>query len=1181
MLSGEAAVLPSTIVYTTGDQSISGVKTFANPAKFNAISGDFSLDISTPYDLTLRNSIGASLGLGGEEKTVTLSGDEANFHFTNLDIYSPTQIRGKLDGSTGIFQKLYASNLVYNTGDQTISGNKNFAQNVVFGDQNQSDLLLISGETINFGALPTVNGTGILLRGEPTIVYTTGDQTINGNKFFLNDITINNLTVTGTRTITNTQESNIQSNYLLLNITGGATNGGIYFVTGAGFSGINSSGPIIAYDNNNNSFKIGTGIRSTNINSLKTIATPESVVNLTSDQTIAGVKTFSAGIGLSTISGNLSNSTSIDFSDEDSITISAGSQVYMASPLIQTSPANLGAKVLFGDYNQVTPFEFVNIHGGNLLVDRTGIFLSGIDLKNSKLNNASNVIYNTGDQTISGIKTFASRPTINNTGFLLSGEQVTDNISMSVGGTGTFPIPISGFIDSNVTIFRYPPTEGLVNFYLPFGTGVHFKNRKTTINYRNAGGATGNGQIQVYSNGGYGTPTYTLLQTYTISNNESITFVGRNDLYASWDPILADRQTLNKVSESYISINNNQIVYKTGDQTISGIKTFVSRPTINGTGVLLSGEATVLPTTIVYTTGNQSISGIKTFANGSNQILNTTYSNLTGLKATSGLLSGQLYRISDFVLKWNNQSYNDQTVKTAASGEPLIVTALSKDKISHLAQSETYPQDTIYYNINASGSYSWGTINNNLAIPDFKGWIYRRIDNVLNIDIPYDWRNITVNCCRPDVSSIPYYSGNHTYNKFDVVIQTGDSFSSPRGKLYVSYITGNSGNALNTIYWTPLSDFYSESGTYFSTDEDPEYGGFKAFRVYDEYEENYVYKINLPFDANSRIQQPTFTSSMISQGTFSLNYDSSYNLKIEGGYSNVIQGGGIQNNTIGGGFKNNTILSLRENTIGNNFANNQIGVFYNNTIGDNFAYNLIGAVFVSNYVGDNFSQNTLNRGELFTNNTIGNSFGGNTIEGGFQSNIIGNYFSQNTICKDAFWNTIGNSFGSNTIGKNFQGNTIANTYTNNTMGDSFIYNKIGNIFNNNTIGNGFNTNAIDNNFQSNTIGHTFITNTIGNSFGGNTIGNSFNSNTIGNIFEGNTIGNIFEVNTIGDYFYDNTIGNYFFGNTAEGEFNNVNFSTSTHVYNSYNTTLFTNSALSLRLRYFNSSDQLVVTDPTA
>ena len=42
---------------------------------------------------------------------------------------------------------------------------------------------------------------------------------------------------------------------------------------------------------------------------------------------------------------------------------------------------------------------------------------------------------------------------------------------------------------------------------------------------------------------------------------------------------------------------------------------FTNRPTVNGTGVLLSGEGgtVTLPDTIVYTTGNQTISGTKTF----------------------------------------------------------------------------------------------------------------------------------------------------------------------------------------------------------------------------------------------------------------------------------------------------------------------------------------------------------------------------------------------------------------------------------------------------------------------------------------------------------------------------------------------------------------------------------------
>ena len=54
---------------------------------------------------------------------------------------------------------------------------------------------------------------------------------------------------------------------------------------------------------------------------------------------------------------------------------------------------------------------------------------------------------------------------------------------------------------------------------------------------------------------------------------------------------------------------NTQVVFITGNQDVSGIKNFYSRPTVNGTGVLLSGEATALPTTILYTTGNQIKSG--------------------------------------------------------------------------------------------------------------------------------------------------------------------------------------------------------------------------------------------------------------------------------------------------------------------------------------------------------------------------------------------------------------------------------------------------------------------------------------------------------------------------------------------------------------------------------------------
>jgi len=58
-------------------------------------------------------------------------------------------------------------------------------------------------------------------------------------------------------------------------------------------------------------------------------------------------------------------------------------------------------------------------------------------------------------------------------------------------------------------------------------------------------------------------------------------------------------------------------LYVSGNIIVSGNSSFSIRPTVNGTGVLLSGEAAggsvTLPSGILYTSGTQTISGSKTF----------------------------------------------------------------------------------------------------------------------------------------------------------------------------------------------------------------------------------------------------------------------------------------------------------------------------------------------------------------------------------------------------------------------------------------------------------------------------------------------------------------------------------------------------------------------------------------
>jgi hypothetical protein len=339
---------------------------------------------------------------------------------------------------------------------------------------------------------------------------------------------------------------------------------------------------------------------------------------------------------------------------------------------------------------------------------------------------------------------------------------------------------------------------------------------------------------------------------------------------------------------------------------------------------------------------------------------------------------------------WWNQSENNTVVLSSNVVEPLIVTALSSNKIAHEAKSAIHPEDIVYYDIDATSSNTWGTRNINTPIPNFKGWIYRRNDTKKNIDIAWDWRYITNNCCRPDMSSVNLYNSGTTYNLYDVV-------KDGSGKLYYSVVNSNTNKLLsNTSFWLPVSP-YNESLTYFSTDE---IYGFIAYKV--DGDELVI----LPALVSTRIQQPTFTSSLVSQGTLQLT--NCNNIKIEGGYNNVFLGSNINSNTIGNSFY--------YNTIGNGFYYNTIGNgFYSNTIGNDFQINTIGSNFQINTIGSNFN-----------NNTIGSNFNTNTIEDYFSSNTVENYFINNTIGNNFGYNTIGSDFYDNTIGNNFRRNTIEN-----------------------------------------------------------------------------------------------------------------------------------------------------------
>jgi hypothetical protein len=1133
LLSGEAASLPTTIVYTTGDQTISGVKNFDN-------------------DLYLKDN----MLLQVEEGRAKISG--------RLALTLQNQ------GTSSIILENEDGDAIY------------LSAPAIYNNSND----------IRMSSRPFVNGTGVLLSGEAaslpiTIVYTTGDQAISGNKTFNNNVIISeNLNVTGSIRAKNIIAAEYE-NLLISGYSSFALGTDINIIPGISSFSIGKINLTAAGDQVQGNINLKGNVDVNNYgNNLSFADTYPSGLGHKFTIYKSGLNEYGKNVALKSFEVNQSGVYTLNKTP-----IYSDGQIYISgNPILTGVDLSTYATVANLALTGSTLDTKINSLSGNLTSNYatiTNLASTGSTL-NTRINNlsgyinstSSNIVYTTGNQNISGNKTFAN--------YLVFGNE--NGIGGSISGSAV--------------------DEGDSNLYINGGGGASY------IHLNTSSASMRLGEDGVYINAS--SEALTIDNTDIIYINGTAPEVYAPNTLAFFKEVSANNlvynttdQTIsgNKIFKNNIQIGDSQnAIYSDGDSNliISGLDDtprgmkFILANNIKETsitfdpdshGLVFNGDSydfinqrpavqtfspfrqrpVALLDEVVLNTGNQIISGVKTFANGSNQILNTTYSTLTGLKATSGLLSGQLYRISDFVLKWNNQSINDQTVKTAVSGEPLIVTALSNKQIYPIAQSEIYPQDTIYYNIDAIGSYSWGTINNNAAIPDFKGWIYRRIDNLLDIDIPYDWRNITVNCCKPDVSSVPNYSGNYQYSRLDYVKETGNN--SNRGKLYYSAVTGNSGNALNNSnFWLPVSAFV-ESGTFFSTDESY---GFRA--LYDDQNLG-DFIINLPALTSPRIQQPTFTSILTGLGAFTLS--NVKNIKIEGGYSNVIIGNIFQNNTIGNNFYLNTIgLNFYNNTIENNFVYNIIGgSFYANIIGEGFSSNTIGAGFQVNNIGISFSSNTI--GESFVGNTVGYVFSSNTIGSSFIYNNIGNIFSSNTITLNFYSNNIGNNFSLNTVGTTFSNNTIGNIFQYNNIANSFTYNTIGNYFESNTVGTTFNLNNIGNIFQNNTIQTNFNTNTIANYFNSNTIGINFSSNTIANYFNINNIGGSFGNNTIGNTFENNTIGNSFAYNTSEDSIDSINFTSSTHVYNSYNTTLFKNAAGTQRLRYFNSSDQLVVTDPTA
>jgi hypothetical protein len=460
-------------------------------------------------------------------------------------------------------------------------------------------------------------------------------------------------------------------------------------------------------------------------------------------------------------------------------------------------------------------------------------------------------------------------------------------------------------------------------------------------------------------------------------------------------------------------------------------------------------------------------------------------------------------------------------------------------------------------------------------VGDAYGRIYRRNDVYTNVDVPFDFRGIKYRRFEVNLSSYLPSIGVDYYGN-------GENLLSNIG------LTGYTGNYSDfPVFQTNLSTNIQWDGDLYTGTDSAENNVFFGY-CNDLKIENYFINNTMGSFYFNKIG-PYFRDNICGNG-FSNNDIGIFfsNNKIDDNFSfntilsyftfNTIRGNFLKNKIGENFYGNNISNSFSKNYIGDDFTNNRISSgFTKNSIGYGFDNNSIGIDLTENFIDNEFNNNEV--GHNFQKNKIGQLFRNNIITGNFLGNVIGTYFYLNTI--DLFFvdNNVENIFQNNIIGSGFTSNKITTNFNRNEISDRFVSNVINDNFTDNLVDSNFQYNSILTNFTGNTIYIDFKNNSIGNSFRNNDISFSFNDNKILNDFYGNIVSNDFTYNEIGYDFNTNIIGSGFTQNIVLAkDLCNVDFTSASHVYNSYTCTLFKRQGNDKRLSYYDSLDTLIITD---
>lgn len=311
------------------------------------------------------------------------------------------------------------------------------------GEVRTSGLLLATSNALNTSGISLKTDITNLTNSTNTFLrLDSATQSIAGNKTFLGNVVIQNLTVTGTQSITSSSNLTVNSNFIVIN-SGDAGIEGISLLSGglriARGTGVGIKDGILEFNENNKRFEFGIDGNLSGIAPIETLN--NTITNLASTGNSLSISIdlmsgsfnntgFNLRSMINSLSGSLNQSGYNLFIGASNVQTNLDLTGYNLAELLRTGYVNLTSNQTISGNKNFTNTLTVNgvsvvtsnsigdqqnlvLQTGNQIISGIKTFATGII--------APNLVFHTGNQIISGIKTFHSQPTLSGAPLLVSG----------------------------------------------------------------------------------------------------------------------------------------------------------------------------------------------------------------------------------------------------------------------------------------------------------------------------------------------------------------------------------------------------------------------------------------------------------------------------------------------------------------------------------------------------------------------------------------------------------------------------------------------------------------------------------------------------------------------------------------------------------------------------------------